>query len=397
MRAFRGYARLSRASRSLALYYLLYGISSGLSGFITIFYIISLGFNEVLYGALSSAGGFSYVAFLIASPYISRRIGARRALALGTGIYSASSAAIAASASAPALFVAFAASGASGALIYPSFSSLVSVSEDRSLLTKSYSLSGFSNQMGAFAGTALSGYLADSLKALLGQPGSYRAVIAVASAVAAASIVEPLRKGPDIKPKEIRAMASFRAMWRPLVAAGLIGAGAGFLIPYFQLQFRYRFNAPAQQISLVFSIANLAIAIIMLFMPAVEQALGSLNSIAGSWAVATLFMIAMPLVAASSVGFYLFSGFYIIRTVIMNAIGPVQSSFEMSLFNDQDRPLFSSVENFVWNAANSATVVFGGIMMQESLNMPFYVCGAFYFTASALYYALMKDYVKARR
>lgn len=396
MKAFREYASLSSSSRSLAAYYLLYGVSSGLSGFIAIFYVISLGYSEVFYGALSSAGGFSYVAFLMLSPYVSRRIGARKALAVGTGLYSASSAALAASASPATLFAAFVASGASGALIYPNFSSLVSVSEERNRLTSSYSLSGFSNQIGAFAGTALSGYLADSLKALIGQPGSYRAVIAIASAVAAASLVEPLKRGPDIRPGPLRRRSGLRMMWRPLVAAALIGAGAGFLIPYFQLQFKYRFNAPVQQISLVFSAANLAIAIIMLFMPAVERALGSLNSIVWSWIAATLFMIAMPFVSGLPAGFYLFSSFYIIRTVIMNAIGPVQSSFEMSLFQEQERPFFSSAENFIWNATNSATVVAGGIIMQESLNMPFFICGAFYLSASAVYYTLMRRYAVQR-
>jgi len=185
-------------------------------------------------------------------------------------------------------------------------------------------------------------------------------------------------------------------IYRLMLPAMLIGAGAGFLIPYFPVQFKDRFGASVQLISLIFSLTSLFMAFFMLYMPYIERNRGSLRSIVSSWLLSTAFMIAMPLTGIFGfMALPLFSAFYFFRTVIMNAISPVQSSFELSLLKEQYRPIASSLETLAWNAANSGTVVLGAIIMRYSLNLPFYICAIFYIFASLLYYRFFRNFKPA--
>ncbi len=133
-------------------------------------------------------------------------------------------------------------------------------------------------------------------------------------------------------------------------------------------------------------------AFLMLYMPYIERMRGPLRSIVSSWTVSTLFMIAMPL--SGIFGFMalpIFSTFYFFRTIIMNAISPVQSSFELSMLKEQHRPVASSLETLAWNAANAGTVILGAVVMKYSLNLPFYICAIFYISASLLYYRFFRN------
>ncbi len=379
---------LSGDARALAAYSLVYYFAYSLYGFIMVFYVLALGYSIAFFGALSAAGEAALVLSLPLAPHVASKVGARGTAFLGTAITALS---IGASIlpNPMSLGASFVGVGVGQAMISPSLSSLVSAAEPSERRTAAFAVSGAANQLGSFAGTALSGTLADLLQGGLGRVDAYRVVLALsaASAVPAAVIVRRGRADVRSRGNPWRmGEGSRRVAWRLILAAILIGAGAGFLIPYFPLQFKYRFGLSTAYISQIFSATNLAMAFLMLYMPELERRLGSLRSIVGSWTVATAAMLAMPSVGAL-LGAPAFSALYLIRTTIMNAIGPVQSSFELSMIDPGDRPAFSSLESMAWNAANAATVALGGVLMQMSLDAPFYVCGAFYLAAAAFYYS----------
>jgi len=382
-------AGLSSNAKDLAIYNGAYNFASGLYGFIAIFYVTSLGYSAAFFGGLSAAGEAALVVSLLGAPHIASRTGARGSIAAGTALTAISVAALAFSSTPPMLMASFIGAGMGQALVSPNFSSLVSTSEPGERRTAAFVASGFLGQVGAFAGTALSGTMADALQPDVGRIDAYRWVIAAASLVMVSAVAASARVKMDLRPGQNpwrMRRKDLGTIWRLVAAATMIGAGAGFLIPFFPLQFKYRFGSSASYISLLFSTTNAVMAALMLYMPELERRLGSLNAIVGSWALATAMMVLMPASSGMPFGAAIFSALYLGRTTVMNAIGPVQSSFELSMLSPGDRPAFSSLETISWNAANAATVALGGMLMQYSLDLPFYVCGAFYAATAAFYY-----------
>lgn len=393
-------AGLSSDAKHLAIYNGAYNFASGLYGFIAVFYVTSLGYSAAFFGALSAAGEAALVISLLGAPHVASRTGARGSIAAGTALTAASVAALAFSSTPPMLMASFIGAGTGQALVSPNLSSLISTSEPGERRTAAFVASGFLGQVGAFLGTALSGTMADALQPEVGRVDAYRWVIAAASLAMASAVAASAGVKLDLRPGQnpwrIR-REDLGTMWRLVAAATMIGAGAGFLIPFFPLQFKYRFGSSASYISLLFSTTNAAMAALMLYMPELERRLGSLNAIVGSWALATALMVIMPASSRTPFGEAIFSALYLGRTTVMNAIGPVQSSFELSMLAPDERPAFSSLETISWNAANAATVALGGLIMQQSLDAPFYVCGAFYSAAAAFYYASFRGSAGRRR
>ncbi|MDG6932768.1 MAG: hypothetical protein JRN00_07170 [Nitrososphaerota archaeon] len=390
----RKYRYLTNDTKKLVLFYGIESAGSAMGSFISIFYIISLGYGLVFYGIFTAVGGISFVAFLLPMSSSSSFLGSKRSVMLGTAFQALSDVLIGFSTQRTAIISSAVVWSLGTSLLSPNYGALVSKSESAEMRTHGFSASGFTSQMGTFAGTAASGMLASALYQYVGRVDSYRAVFLASAAIIMISMY-PARissvniRGSMPKLKE----QSYGIIYRLMIPAMLIGAGAGFLIPYFPVQFKERFGASVQLISIIFSLTNLFMAFFMLYMPYIERNRGSLRSIVSSWMVSTFFMIAMPL--AGVFGFMalpIFSAFYFFRTVIMNAISPVQSSFELSLLKEQHRPLASSLETLAWNAANAGTVILGAMVMRYSLDLPFYICAAFYISASLLYYRFFRNF-----
>ncbi|MEM2269078.1 MAG: hypothetical protein QXM30_05730 [Thermoplasmata archaeon] len=123
----------------------------------------------------------------------------------------------------------------------------------------------------------------------------------------------------------------------------LIGFGAGFVIPYFQLQFKFRFGVSIESISYIFALTDFIMAILMLYIPFYAEKKGTLITIVVLWLLATLTLFLMPFISYLPMGFYMFSSLYIIRTILMNVAGPIQSSFEFSLIPKDFRMITSSL------------------------------------------------------
>ncbi|MEM3220548.1 MAG: hypothetical protein QXV43_04370, partial [Thermoplasmata archaeon] len=106
---------------------------------------------------------------------------------------------------------------------------------------------------------------------------------------------------------------------------------------------------------------------------------------------ATLTLFLMPFISYLPMGFYMFSSLYIIRTILMNVAGPIQSSFEFSLIPKDFRMITSSLLSLSWVGMNSLSAYLGGILITISLNIPFYSCNAFYLSSAIMYYIFFRN------
>lgn len=399
-RAFEEYRALNESAKRLATYTLFNNFATNLGGFITVFFVLYLGYGVVFYGILNALGGFAFFSFLIPSSYLTYLKGSRRTVAAGSTLQAISYFMIFLYPSRTTLLASSIVGSIGSSMNSAALNPLISKSESLQNRTKAFSLNYFSNNIGAFVGTALSGSLADILKTRVGYDLSYRLIFAFSAAILLLSSYLVSRVKTDLKPSPPKINLkdeNFKTIYKLAIPAGLIGAGAGFLIPYFPLQFKYRFNLSVSVISAIFSITSLFMAFFSLYMPSLERRLGSLRAIVSSWVTATTFMIVMPFVGflgRGTVAEALFSAFYLLRTVTMNVISPVQSSFELSLLSDEYKSIGSSIETLAWNSLYSITVTFGAYLMNWSLNAPFFVCAAFYYASAAIYY---KFFSKAKR
>lgn len=393
----KNYRYLTQDTKRLVVYYGVENIGSAMGSFITIFYVLSLGYGLVFYGALTAVGGISFVAFLLPMSSSSTLLGSKRSVIVGTVLQAASDVIIGFSTERAAILSSAIVWSLGSSMITPNYGALVSKSENIEMRTHGFSASGFMSQIGAFAGTAASGIVSSAFYPYVGRVNAYRLVFMISAAIMLLSVYPAILSKVNIRGSRPKFREqSYGIIYRLMLPAMLIGAGAGFLIPYFPVQFKDRFGASVQLISLIFSLTSLFMAFFMLYMPYIERNRGSLRSIVSSWLLSTAFMIAMPLTGIFGfMALPLFSAFYFFRTVIMNAISPVQSSFELSLLKEQYRPIASSLETLAWNAANSGTVVLGAIIMRYSLNLPFYICAIFYIFASLLYYRFFRNFKPA--
>ncbi|MDP8023822.1 MAG: MFS transporter [Nitrososphaeria archaeon] len=399
-RALEDYRNLKEDTKRLAMYSFANNLASNLGGFITIFFVIYLGYGVVFYGIISAIGGFTFVILLIPSSFLTYLKGSKHTVLAGSVFQALSYLLIMIYPAKPTLIASSIVGSLGSSMNSAALNPLISKSESLANRTKAFSLNYFFNNIGAFIGTAFSGSLVDLLKNRIGYFSSYRSIFAVSASVFLVSSYIISRVHTDLKPSPPKIdlkNENVNTIYKLAIPAGLIGAGAGFLIPYFPLQFRDRFNLSVSVISVIFSITNLFLAFFALYMPALERRLGSLRSIISSWVLATTFMVLMPFIGflgTNPVAEALFAAFYLVRTLTMNVITPVQSSFELSLLNDEYKSIGSSIETLTWNSVYSVTVIFGAYLMRWSLNAPFFVCATFYYASAIIYY---KFFSKASR
>jgi len=291
-------------------------------------------------------------------------------------------------------------SGFAQAFSSPNFNSLLSKASEEKRRNFVFSFNGFVNLMGLTLGITVSG-LFPSLGRFLFKNNliGFKLALLTVLILWTISLILIRLLEDDIKikreerkkvPKEI-----LKTMLKLTIPASLIGLGAGFVIPYFQLQFQYRFHLGISTISYIFSITTFAMAILMLLVPFLARRIGSLSTIVTFQVIAALLLLSKPFSSnLSSMGLYFFSALYFFRTILMNVIGPVQSSFELTMIPEEFRPFMSSLVSLSWIGMNSISVYFGGIIMNYSLNLPFYICAIFYVTSSILYYIFLKIAIK---
>lgn len=394
------YSNFNITIKKMILANALSSIGSGIFSFLFIFYVINTGFSTVVYGLLSSITGITYILFILPVGIISSRLGSKKMIIFGNmlGIIS-----IILYILSNNIFLFYSGSiiyGISGAFSNPNFNSILSKASEEHRRNFVFSLNGFLNLMGSTIGIVLSGYFpALGSKLFNSDEIGFKIALTITAILWIGTLITILSVKEDIKlkrnekiniPKNV-----LKTMIKLTIPASLIGLGAGFVIPYFQVQFQDRFHLSISTISYIFSITTFSMAIIMLIVPFLARRKGTLTTIVSFQLIAAVLLFTMPFTSnLKNFGLLIFSGLYYLRTILMNVAGPIQSSFELSMVPEIYRPVMSSLVSLSWVGMNSVSVYLGGIIMQYSLNLPFYICTAFYITSSVLYFIFFKDLVK---
>ncbi len=244
-------------------------------------------------------------------------------------------------------------------------------------------------------GNALGGVLPAVLRAV--QPAwswftAYRVVLVLGALVTAAAalplvalrgLAEP-RAHRDAPPPTVR---DHRRLGAIALNAALIGAGAGFVIPFMNLYFKNRFACSSAQIGVFFGIAQVCTAAATLAAPALARRFGKLRTAVAAELLSLPFLVTLggeQLLPVAVGAFWL-------RATFMQASTPLLNAFVMEVLPPGLRARSTSLNNMVWNLGWAASATVSGVVLERYGDaVPFYLTATLYLIAAVTFYAAFR-------
>ena len=154
-------------------------------------------------------------------------------------------------------------------------------------------------------------------------------------------------------PGELKLLVKFSAM------NGIIGLGAGLIIPLLGSWFFYKFAVPDTYSGPFIALSNITIAFAAVASPRLSKRYGLFNSKLITAGSSTLFMFGMAFVPTVAVA----GAVYLVRASLMNMASPLMDSYLMGIVHSGRRGLGSAIAAIVWRLPNSVTTVVGGFLL----------------------------------
>ncbi len=168
---------------------------------------------------------------------------------------------------------------------------------------------------------------------------------------------------------------------------GLIGFGAGLIIPLFPLWFHLRFGLDISVIGPLFSAMLFVTALASLLTPYLARRRGSVLTIALTQICSIPFLILIPFS-----GNYVLAGVAMVaRNMLMNVSGPMQHSYQMGVIHPDERATASSIIQTFDAVPRAFAPAIGGYMFSLGLlDLPFFFTAALYTTSILLFYFIFR-------
>jgi MFS family permease len=168
----------------------------------------------------------------------------------------------------------------------------------------------------------------------------------------------------------------------------LIGMGAGFTLPFFNVFLTDSFNATNEEVSMVTMGSRIVLTIATLSSPLLLKKMGRMRAIIITQILSLPTLIAItwsPSVAAVALLFWA-------RTALMNMSTPISNAMAMELVPSNLRSTSSSMIHTADSIGRSAAQLAGGWIMDHISNIvPYYVTGVIYVIATVFFWVIFKD------
>jgi MFS family permease len=171
---------------------------------------------------------------------------------------------------------------------------------------------------------------------------------------------------------------------------GIIGLGAGLIIPILGTWFLYKFAVPDTYSGPFLALSSLTIAFAAVASPRLSKRYGLFNSILLTAGSSTFFMFSLAFIG----NVYLAGAAYLVRASLMNMAAPLIDSYLMGVITPGRRGLGSALAAIVWRLPNSVTTIIGGYLLYLGLtsgnqlyyNVPWLGASALYVVGISLLY-----------
>ncbi len=193
------------------------------------------------------------------------------------------------------------------------------------------------------------------------------------------------RPGPGLAPADpaVDAARAWPLVGRFMLTSGLIGAGAGMIVPYFNLYFQDWTGASIAQIGTVFALGQFGTAVGGISSPWLARRFGSANGVVLTQMLSLPFMVIM----AWRHEFWLCAVCFIFRGAFMNMSSPLRQETLMELIPPVFRARASAADSMAWNLAWAGSMfISGGIIRQYGYAPCLAVTFGCYLASGVLYY-----------
>lgn len=231
--------------------------------------------------------------------------------------------------------------------------------------------------------------------AVAGSAVGYRITLALASVASAAAFVPILlvRTNHDMSRQKVGVLLSLRnikswsTIMKFIIPVAIVGLGAGFIIPLFNVFFKLRYSATSEMVGMIFALGNVTVGVASLAGPMLSERLGKLKAI-----VATQFL-SMPFIMLVTISpnLALSTGAYLARGTLMQMGIPLETAFQMEMVTENERATTSGIMMMADNIPRSvSSSISGGMMSGSDFYTPFLITTLAYFTSSSLFYILFR-------
>ncbi len=194
------------------------------------------------------------------------------------------------------------------------------------------------------------------------------------------------RPAPSAGPGSVaveKAPVPLRVIAKFVIPTAFIGAGAGMIVPYFNLYFRDWVGASIAQIGYVFALGQLATAIGGISSPWLSRRVGLANGVVLTEGLSLPFMLLM----AWTHDLYLCTTCFLFRGALMNMGTPMRQELLMETIHPAYRARASAAESVGWNLTWAASMFFSGSLIRTmGYGSCLYITFACYLVASGLYW-----------
>jgi len=231
--------------------------------------------------------------------------------------------------------------------------------------------------------------------AIAGSAVGYRITLVLASVASAAAVIPILlvKANHTVPRQEVGALLSLRNIksWSTIVKfiipVAIIGLGAGFIIPLFNVFFKLRYAATSEIVGTIFALGNVTVGIASLGAPILSERLGRLRAI-----VACQFL-SMPFIMLVTISpnLALSTGAYLARGTLMQMAIPLENAFQMELVTENERATTSGLMIMADNVPRAVSSSISGAMMTvNDFYTPFLFTTLTYFLSSSLLYVFFR-------
>lgn len=396
----RTYGQRIRAFSSNARLYLINvaitGAAMGVYRLLFNFYILSLGYNEVLLGNLITISSVSALLSALPMGYLANYLGRKASLVFAGVLVSFSIFGVVLWPVLPLIYTMSVISGFGQSLAAVSMAPFLMENSGAEERTYLFSISSGLQMAMASVGNWIGGYLpswvARSAGVLPTSSLAYAgALLAIGVTYCIGIIPLLLLRTPRLNPLE-------RSIFAPLAYASqhpahlgklilpmlITSIGAGLIMPFMNVFYRQVYYQPDPVIGTLFAWGSLAMGIGLLLAPPLADRMGKIQLVVISQAISIPFLVLLGF----SPWFWVSALSYYIRLALMNMSSPVYQTFVMEQVEAPARSMVASLVSMAWNFgwAFSPTVS-GWMQVHYGFGMPFLGTIILYAISVYLYWA----------
>ncbi|NJE05281.1 MFS transporter [Thermococcus sp. M36] len=354
--------------------------------FIMPFYLAVLGYDMAAMGTFFSIQTFTGGLFFLLAGHISLKLGYRKTLILSALLGLAGRLLQVAALSPYVLALGFFLVGANMGLRQPNFTALLSEEVSEEQRHHAFSISFGIGTIFNALGVLIAGFAPDFLIRLGMSEGiAYRLVISLAL-LQFLVVIPALLVIHDVPVKNPRINWNRELVIKILkfsLPSALIGFGAGITIPYMSLYFKLQFGQTLAAISGIFFFQQLAMGLGSFVLPRLVHRIGPVKVITSFQSVAAFLFGIFPSIET----FLLAALLYVIRSILMNIVWPINDSFMMGFFSTEEKATAAGIRRAFSTFMRGGGNYVGGLLFGFSLSYPFYATAFLYVVATVIFYA----------